>query len=250
MKTKGKKLLTIMLVTYVLAGLTANSFAELSGEQKSLRGIKVMALKVGCAQQAEEAGLKEEAIRKEIATRLQQAGIKIIPEYMSGPPRLYISIKAYKIPRQEMFVDNIRVLLKQKVTLVRNPEEKITAVTWEFSWLSNASPQQFVKHIQRHIKILIDAFIRDYRAANLPAKQPADANDIGTISTTTTTQQPKPPAKPAVAEYKFVASKNSEVFHRPDCRWVKRIKPENLVGYNSKEEVMKAGKRPCKMCNP
>ena len=250
MKTKKYSVLTTALAMCLLGALPVSSFAKLSSKQKSLRLITSMVVSVSTSKEAREAGLKEEAIRKEIATRLEQTGVKIIPEYMYGPPRLHISINAYKIPRQEIFVDNIRVRLKQKVTLVRNPEEKINAVTWEFSWLSNSSPQRFVKHIQGHIKILIDAFIRDYRAANLPAKQPADANDIGTISTTTTTQQPKPPAKPAVAEYKYVASKNSKVFHKSECSWAKRIKPENLVGYNSKEDVMKAGKRPCKQCKP
>ena len=250
MKTKRQKLITIILVTYVLVGLTVNSFAELSGEQKSLRGIKVMAVKVGCSQEAEEAGLKEEDIRKDIATRLEEAGIKIIPEYMYGPPRLDIRIKAYKIPRQEMFVDNIDVLLKEQVTLPRNPKEEITAVTWELSWLSNASPKQFVKHIQSNIKILINAFIREYRAANPPDSRPADTNDIGAVSATVPGKLTVASAKPPAAEYKFVASKNSDVFHKPDCRWAKKISSKNLEGYNSKEEAIKAGKRPCRWCKP
>ena len=162
MKTKGQKLLTIMLVTCVLAGSAANSFAKLGHEQKSLIGIESIVVSVSCSETAaKETGLKKEDIREDVAAKLEQVGIKIIPEYMYGPPRLHISINAYKIPRQEIFVDNIRVRLKQKVTLVRNPEEKINAVTWELSWLSNSSPQRFVKHIQGHIKILIDAFIRD-----------------------------------------------------------------------------------------
>ena len=87
-------------------------------------------------------------------------------------------------------------------------------------------------------------------AANPPGKQSSDGRSSGADSLTATEKQTKPGAKSAVAEYKYVASKNSKVFHKPGCRWAKRIKPENLVGYNSKEEVMKAGKRPCKMCNP
>ncbi len=60
----------------------------------------------------------------------------------------------------------------------------------------------------------------------------------------------KLPGKRAVAEYKYVASKNSEVFHKPQCRWAKKISKRNLVGYNSTDEAVKAGKRPCKLCKP
>jgi hypothetical protein len=53
-----------------------------------------------------------------------------------------------------------------------------------------------------------------------------------------------------IAEYKYVASKNSEVFHTPNCRSAKRISPENMVIYKTREEAIKAGKRPCKVCTP
>jgi len=35
----------------------------------------------------------------------------------------------------------------------------------------------------------------------------------------------------------YVGSKNSKLYHKPDCKWAKRIKPENLVCYHSEEEV-------------
>jgi hypothetical protein len=89
-------------------------------------------------------------------------------------------------------------------------------------------------------------FISDYQKANPPNKQPSDANDISIAAE----EQVKPAAKSIPAEYKYVASKNSKVFHKPDCIWVKRIKPENLVNYSSREEAINAGKKPCKQCNP
>jgi hypothetical protein len=48
----------------------------------------------------------------------------------------------------------------------------------------------------------------------------------------------------------FVGSKNSSVFHRSDCRLTKTISEKNLVTYQSREEAIAAGKRPCKSCNP
>ena len=36
-----------------------------------------------------------------------------------------------------------------------------------------------------------------------------------------------------------MASKNSKVFHRPDCKWAKRISPKNFIGFKSREEAIK-----------
>ena len=48
----------------------------------------------------------------------------------------------------------------------------------------------------------------------------------------------------------FVGSKNSDVYHYPDCTSAKKIKPANLITFNSIEEAKAAGYRPCKNCNP
>ena len=53
-----------------------------------------------------------------------------------------------------------------------------------------------------------------------------------------------------VAEYAYVASVNSEVFHKPSCRWAKKIKPHNIVGFKSREDAINSGRRPCKVCKP
>ena len=51
-------------------------------------------------------------------------------------------------------------------------------------------------------------------------------------------------------EQEYVASKKSKVFHRADCGYVRRIKPQNLVGFNSKAEAVRSGRRACKTCKP
>ena len=53
-----------------------------------------------------------------------------------------------------------------------------------------------------------------------------------------------PPTKSAA----FVASKGSDKYHVPTCRYVGKIKPENLVSFATKEEAEKAGYSPCKVC--
>ena len=59
-----------------------------------------------------------------------------------------------------------------------------------------------------------------------------------------------PPASIQTKQWKYPASKKSKVFHHPDCKWVKKINPKNLIGFNSREEAIRSGRRPCKICQP
>lgn len=49
---------------------------------------------------------------------------------------------------------------------------------------------------------------------------------------------------------KYLASVSSSTYHKSCCKFVAKIKPENLRTYYSKEEAEKAGKKCCKTCNP
>jgi len=55
---------------------------------------------------------------------------------------------------------------------------------------------------------------------------------------------------PVALAGEFWASKNSNKYHYPDCRWAQKIKPSNLVKFNSPEMAIKAGYVPCKVCRP
>lgn len=48
----------------------------------------------------------------------------------------------------------------------------------------------------------------------------------------------------------YVASKFRKPFHYIWCKWAKKISPANKVFFYSREEAIKAGHRPCKICNP
>ncbi|MDC0709715.1 MBL fold metallo-hydrolase [Stigmatella sp. ncwal1] len=58
------------------------------------------------------------------------------------------------------------------------------------------------------------------------------------------TQKPR-----AMAGERYVASRKSDVFHVPGCRNAKRISPENLITFSSREEASKE-RRPARDCNP
>lgn len=48
----------------------------------------------------------------------------------------------------------------------------------------------------------------------------------------------------------FVASKNSQLFHKAGCELAAKISAKNLVRYRTRDEAVRAGKRPCDECNP
>jgi flagellar biosynthesis protein FlhF len=46
----------------------------------------------------------------------------------------------------------------------------------------------------------------------------------------------------------YVANRNSELFHHPTCKSVKRINAENITAFNSIEQAMDEGFKPCRAC--
>ena len=54
----------------------------------------------------------------------------------------------------------------------------------------------------------------------------------------------------AARKMPYQASVLREPFHKAECRWAKKISTANLVGYRSREDVIKDGHRPCKVCRP
>ena len=50
--------------------------------------------------------------------------------------------------------------------------------------------------------------------------------------------------------WKCVADKNSKIFHRAGCEYVKDITPQNLIEFNGRGEAIKSGREPCKSCQP
>ena len=56
-------------------------------------------------------------------------------------------------------------------------------------------------------------------------------------------------AKPGI-KYKYMASKNSDVFHLTTCQWAARISEGNQVYFQTYQEALSSGKRPCGVCKP
>jgi flagellar biosynthesis protein FlhF len=48
----------------------------------------------------------------------------------------------------------------------------------------------------------------------------------------------------------FVANKNSDVFHRRNCKWTQKIKSKNMITFSSAQAAKLANFMPCQDCHP
>ena len=48
----------------------------------------------------------------------------------------------------------------------------------------------------------------------------------------------------------YIGNARSHKFHRPDCRYTKKIAPRNRVFFQSRQEAINQGYVPCKVCKP
>ncbi len=194
-------------------------------------------------------GLVWKELEAKIINKLNEAGIKIMPGIAGNIlniDELRVYIDMLKLTDSQQHVFCIQTSLARMVNL---PQHRfhIKADVWKTEPAMQAvSVQTMPGAVTNVVLEQAEAFIYAYLAANPSSKRPSDANDISIVLK----EQVKPVAKSTAAKYGYVASKNSKVFHKPDCSSARRIKPENLIDYNSRAEAIKAGKRPCKICKP
>jgi pimeloyl-ACP methyl ester carboxylesterase len=61
---------------------------------------------------------------------------------------------------------------------------------------------------------------------------------------------PSPAPRVEARQSGYVAGRSSRVFHRPDCKQAQRIKAENLLGFDNRDQALESGRRPCGVCRP
>lgn len=50
--------------------------------------------------------------------------------------------------------------------------------------------------------------------------------------------------------YKYIGNMNSKKFHLLNCTWAEKISDKNKIYFKSRDEAIKNGYEPCKVCNP
>ncbi|HUW18293.1 MAG TPA: Ada metal-binding domain-containing protein [Sedimentisphaerales bacterium] len=192
-------------------------------------------------------------LETKIGHRLKEAGIRTV----AGPhgwksdslevPELRVYIDAMELKDSQQSVFHIQTLLASKVSLESSPSWFCKAEVWKVPAVMQAvSAVSMTDEATNVVLEQLETFISACAVANAQNVRTRDANNIGTMPG----ERGSGAFRAARAEYRYVASKKSKVFHKSGCRSAERISPENLVGYNSTDEAIAAGKRPCKRCGP
>lgn len=195
-----------------------------------------------------------------IEQRLKNTGLKIPDPNQAGRTSVPFDIPQFSVNVAVRLLDGDQMLFSVRTSLARpvyiairdngcehlKPGRMVKAAVWTYA---SAIYPATTKNLQERITDMAlqetDVFVAAWVASNPPQRAGS-----GTNAAVIEKPQTKKPVNSTAAEYPYVASKNSKVFHVPGCRFAKRISPENLTGYKSRGEAISAGKRPCKLCKP
>jgi hypothetical protein len=195
-------------------------------------------------------GLVWKELQAKVITNLNMAGVKLSPGIAGSTlniQELRIYINMLKLEDSQQYVFRIQISLARAVHLTKEKNLVFKADVWKTNPVMQAvSIKNMPAKVTDVVLERVEVFIQAYKASNPPGGQLSDAKESQADSPTVSETQ----AESAETEYEYVASKSSNVFHKPSCRWAKNIKPGNLVVYNNKDEATKADKRPCKSCKP
>lgn len=189
-----------------------------------------------------------------VKEKLRRAGIELdtpTADNLLTMPELRIYFSTLSLEDSQQRVFHIRTALARAVCLKdeRNPVFK--ADIWQAAPVMQAvSAENMPAKATDVVLEQVEGFINIYKATNPAGTKPSDAGINETGSSKIPEKQDETDVNSAISKYKYVASKSSTIFHKPECRWAKNISDQNLVSYTSKDEAIKAGKRPCKTCNP
>ncbi len=87
-------------------------------------------------------------------------------------------------------------------------------------------------------------------ATTTPTLSPSPSPKATTTPTTTPTKTPIATPTPHVASCSFIGNKNTGVFHYAWCGDVLKMKSENKVCFDTAQQAIAAGYRPCQHCHP
>ena len=202
-------------------------------------------------------GLKWKVLQDTVEQTLKNAGLEIAPGIVLGKGQRDRDIPEFRVYCDLTSLPNFRIhVFRCQTTLAlkaKLPDKNLSfkAEVWQAEPAMHAvgwkAMPDYVKNV---ITVQTKSFISDWKFANSMDKI-MKSRDYAVSKTPKTSKNPGAfKAKTPAAEYKYVASKKAKVFHEPDCSAAKKIKPENLTGYDRKGEAVKAGRRPCRLCKP
>lgn len=219
---------------------------------QQLAGIGILCLDIVMPEaEAKKNSLAWEKLKDKAKSELEQADIEVTcqfyKEYEIRCPRLRVDIEMLALEDSHQYILRIQTSLARAVYLAKHTSWAVVADVWKSEPVMQVISVQDMPPTVTNLALeQVKAFIGAYRLANSQLGQLPDVNDTIAVPATTSGSF----SNQATIDYKYVASKNSQVFHKPDCRWAKNISMQNLVGYNTMEQAIEAGKKPCRWCKP
>ena len=136
-------------------------------QRESLRGLAGVEVTIEPIESDAKAdGLSEEAIRTAVELILRSSGIRILPstEKVSSAPFLYTRVATYKLA-SGLYAHDVRVALKQGVSLVNRPQHMMYATTWEAESLGTPGSNN-IRAVITFVENLVKIFANDFLTVN------------------------------------------------------------------------------------
>ena len=211
----------------------------------ALAGIKKLVV-VADACEPNGTGLDWQAVATTASERLKREGLDCVvagggggEDASSGGAELRIHGEVLKLPEQG-YVVRVQTSAGRVVLLPGRGEAQFLGRLWFSKPLFKVvGRSELEETVEGAVCRQVDAFAQCWRLGNAAA---------GDIEGKAVGKQVNPSANRF--DYKYVASRNSKVFHKAGCPLAARIKPKNMVGFRSRQEAVRSGRRPCKLCKP
>jgi len=129
-----------------------------------LRGLKEFAVVVDLSPELEKTGLRKEQLQTDVELRLRKAGIRVAS---AGKTFFSVVVNGFAGPDQTgLHAYSVKAALIQPVSLDRNPDISIYAVTWSLSVVGLAGKNRVEGGVRSEVADLVDRFSNSYLSEN------------------------------------------------------------------------------------
>lgn len=152
----------------VLCGSPA--WAQLEA-RRTLHGLDAVGLVIeNVHPDAERRGVSKATLEKDIALRLEQAGVRVLAngqeEGVPGRPLLRLQVAITPLDDLPLYNATVTLQLRQSACLTRNLIICETVTTWEDAGVTHAVGVSRLASVQQDVRDMIDRFLDAYRAEN------------------------------------------------------------------------------------
>jgi len=260
MKTNKKQLFFCTAVITILCTTVFAAAADTKTVPRTVGSIlkdteKVFILIVPAGEQVAKSGVNLRKLESAVRNHLKQAGISAViirtakdTAKLVGPPDLRIDIDMFEFDIVGQYVFSVQTSLAVKVSLPKKPSRVFKADIWSTGSILNAASEQNISEaVTQTVLEQVRYFIACVKIKIEPrGSYIIDSNDVS-VKKLKTKAQPKQTKE---VKIKYVSSVSSKKFHKQICRYAKRIHPKNIIKYDSRQQAVEMGKKPCKSCTP